>query len=104
MGGQVGGTPRQYVAFVEMYKKIFVAKRTEQLEQKSFLQSGLDKLAEAESKVDDLSRQASQQRHALAEKQAQAEQALQQITAAMQLASQSKNEARPPLLHGCGTL
>jgi dynein heavy chain 2 len=34
----VGGTPRQYVAFVEMYRKIFVAKRGEQLQQKSFLQ------------------------------------------------------------------
>jgi dynein heavy chain 2 len=55
-------------------------------------QSGLDKLAEAASKVDALSAQASSQRTLLAQKQTQAEAALQQITAAMQLASASKNE------------
>ncbi|KAK3283536.1 hypothetical protein CYMTET_8768 [Cymbomonas tetramitiformis] len=85
-------TPRQYVAFVKMYGKIFQGMRASKLEQKQFLQAGLDKLGEAESKVDELSQQAGKQRALLAEKQAQAEQALTQITASMQRASESKME------------
>mmetsp|Transcript_17017 Transcript_17017/g.54247 ORF Transcript_17017/g.54247 Transcript_17017/m.54247 type:complete len:3325 (+) Transcript_17017:156-10130(+) len=88
----LGATPRQFVWFVQMYEKIFSAKRTEQLEQRSFLQSGLNKLQEAATAVDGLSREASSQRVLLEEKQAQAEQALSQITAAMAQAGTSKTE------------
>jgi len=85
-------TPREYVNFVGLYKQIFAAKRTQQLEQKQFLQGGLSKLAEAAAKVDELSQQAGSQKKLLDEKQIQAEQALGQITTSMQRASESKTE------------
>ena len=85
-------TPRQYISFVDMYEKIFAAKRDEVLANKHRLQAGLDKLGEAESTVDTLSQRAEKQRVLLKDKQAQADRALQQITVAMQRASGRKRE------------
>merc|ERR1712078_37335 len=86
------GTPRQYVSFMGMYKKIFLGKREELLRQRDHLQAGLNKLGEAEATVDTLSREAEEQRVLLQHKQSQADKALQGITVAMQKASESKTE------------
>ena len=88
----LGATPRQYVSFMGMYKKIFLGKREELLKQRDHLQAGLNKLGEAEATVDTLSRKAEEQRVLLQHKQAQADKALQGITIAMQKASESKKE------------
>jgi len=88
----LGATPRQYVSFMGMYKKIFLGKREELLRQRDHLQAGLNKLGEAEATVDTLSREAEEQRVLLQHKQAQADKALQGITVAMQKASESKKE------------
>ena len=88
----LGATPRQYVSFMGMYKKIFLGKREELLRQRDHLQAGLNKLGEAEATVDTLSREAEEQRVLLQHKQSQAAKALQGITVAMQKASESKKE------------
>ena len=87
-----GATPRQFVAFVSTYANLFSTKRAALLKQRASTSSGLTKLAEAETTVDELSREAQRQRVLLGEKQEQAEQALEQITVAMQSASDSRNE------------
>ena len=87
-----GATPRQFVAFVATYASLFSAKRASLLKQRASTSSGLQKLAEAEATVDELGVEAQRQRAALEEKQEQAEQALGQITLAMQSASDSRNE------------
>ena len=56
------------------------------------MQGGLSKLAEAASTVDQLSKEAQQQRVLLQRKQTEAEQALQGITAAMAQASAHRQE------------
>lgn len=88
----LGATPRQYVSFMGMYKKIFLGKREELLRQRDHLQAGLNKPGEAEATVDTLSREAEEQRVLLQHKQSQADKALQGITVAMQKASESKKE------------
>ncbi|GBG84147.1 hypothetical protein CBR_g38121 [Chara braunii] len=90
--GRTQTTPQQFVAFVEAYKQIFGAKKAEKLLHKQHLQAGLDKLTGAANKVDELSREAAEQRTLLAEKQSQAEQALKKITASMQRASMRRTE------------
>ena len=88
----VGGTPRQYVTFVNQYRRIFKAKREEQTEQRTRLTAGLSKLDEAAGKVAELSTQAVEQQKLLAQKQEQADEALQRITVSMSAASERKKE------------
>ena len=88
----VGGTPRQFVTFVDQYRRIFMQKREEHMEQRDHLVAGLQKLEEAADQVSDLSTQASEQQRLLAEKQIEADDALQRITVAMSAASERKKE------------
>eukprot|EP00898_Chlorokybus_atmophyticus_P001659 jgi/Chlat1/2494/Chrsp175S08714 len=90
---KMGATPRQYLNFVELYKRIFGLHRSRLLSHRSHLSLGLSKLSDASSRVDDLSRAAETQRRALGEKRGQAEQALDMITTRMQRAGESKKEA-----------
>lgn len=59
---------------------------------KVLLQGGLSKLAEAEATVDELSREAQEQRVALTAKQAEVDEAMEAIEAAMGAASSRKAE------------
>lgn len=88
----VGGSPRQYVTFVDQYRRIFKVKREEQLEQRNHLMAGLSKLNEAAGKVAELSQQAGEQQKLLAEKQEQADEALQRITVSMTAANERRKE------------
>ena len=88
----VGGTPRQFVTFVDQYRRIFMQKREEHMEQRDHLVAGLQKLEEAADQVSELSTQASEQQRLLAEKQIEADDALQRITVAMSAASERKKE------------
>lgn len=85
-------SPRRLVDFAEQYKAIVTQKRSTQIEQQTFLRAGLDKLEEAESKVEELSGEAEKQRSALTTKQQEAENALQEITSSMERASNSRKE------------
>ncbi|KAL0047749.1 hypothetical protein WJX82_010930, partial [Trebouxia sp. C0006] len=88
-----GATPRHYVAFVSLCSSIYTKKRSQLLQQQNFLKGGLSKLAGAAATVDTLSKEAQQQRVQLKASQVQAEQALQNITAAMEQASGHRQEA-----------
>ena len=88
----VRGTPRQYVTFVDQYRRIFARKRQEQVESRNHLTAGLSKLEEAAGAVSELSTQAVEQQKLLAEKQEQADEALQRITVSMAAASERKKE------------
>jgi len=88
----MGATPRQYMAFVQLYNSIYSNKRKQVLEQQGFLKTGLTKLAEAESTVDDLSAKAGSQREELKLKQADAEEALVRIQSSMMQAADRRKE------------
>ena len=88
----VGGTPRQYVTFVDQYRRIFESKRKVHLESKNHLTAGLTKLEEAAGAVAELSGQAAEQQTLLAEKQQLADEALSRITVSMSEASERKKE------------
>ncbi|KAG1663699.1 hypothetical protein FOA52_013267 [Chlamydomonas sp. UWO 241] len=90
MGASV--QPREYVAFVNLYARIFSEKRAEVSEQRSFLKGGLSKLAEAEETVDILSKEADQKRGMLKIAQAAAEEALTHIQASMMTAADRSKE------------
>ena len=88
----VGGTPRQYVTFVDQYRRIFASKREEHVASKNHLTAGLSKLDEAAAAVAELSGQAAEQQTLLAEKQRLADEALSRITVSMSAASERKKE------------
>lgn len=90
----IGATPRQYVTLLENYKNIYQTKRKAALEQQNRLQMGLGKLNEAASVVDQLSQDASVKKLKLAEKQEQANHALQEITKSMEMASEQRKEMK----------
>ncbi|GMH35100.1 hypothetical protein BSKO_02968 [Bryopsis sp. KO-2023] len=87
-----GAAPRQYVSFVDLSKRLFMEKRKSLQEQQNFLMGGLEKLAEASATVDVLSQEASSQRVLLGQKQEEAEDALQRITASMAQAADRRRE------------
>jgi dynein heavy chain 2 len=88
----VGGTPRQYVTFVDQYARIFESKREAHVTSKNHLTAGLTKLEEAAGAVAELSVQAAEQQVLLAEKQHLADEALSRITTSMSAASERKKE------------
>mmetsp|Transcript_33539 Transcript_33539/g.74227 ORF Transcript_33539/g.74227 Transcript_33539/m.74227 type:complete len:2007 (+) Transcript_33539:3-6023(+) len=83
---------RQYIAFVNLYCRIFSEKRKQVLQQQNFLKGGLSKLSEAETTVDTLNKNADKQRKLLQVKQAEAEEALQRIQASMMQAADRRKE------------
>lgn len=91
-GRAAGAPPRQYVALLQTYYKLFVHKQEEQLTRLQHLQGGLSKLTEAQETVDVLSSEAVDKENLLKEKQADADEALSRITVAMEAASERKNE------------
>ncbi|KAJ9505746.1 hypothetical protein QJQ45_029247, partial [Haematococcus lacustris] len=88
----LGASPRQFIALVDLYGRIYAAKRTEVLAQQNFLKGGLSKLADAEGTVDGLNRTAQEQRKVLKVKQAEADEALVRIQASMMQAADRRQE------------
>ena len=84
--------PREYIAFVNLFSKIYSNKRKQVSDQKNFLQGGLSKLKEAEDTVDTLSRAADKQRAELVIKQKEAEEALVSIQQSMMTAADRSKE------------
>ncbi len=89
---QYGATSRKYITFLKTYKRVYQSRKENIQKQQSHLQAGLSKLNEATSLVDHLKRKAATQRTLLAEKQTEADAALQDITSSMQLATEQKSE------------
>ncbi|KAL3878520.1 hypothetical protein ACJMK2_030860 [Sinanodonta woodiana] len=85
-------TPRRYVSFVNTYQQVYNNKKQGIEKRQHHLQAGVSKLNEAKQLVDELKRKAAEQSQLLAEKQAEADSALREITTAMQNASDQKSE------------
>ncbi|GFR12638.1 cytoplasmic dynein 2 heavy chain 1 [Trichonephila clavata] len=84
--------PRKFVAFIQNYRKIFSLKSSEIQTRKKHLLAGVSKLNEARSLVDKLNSEAMEQSALLAEKQAEADEALRLITTSMSNTGDQKIE------------
>ncbi|CAL1265870.1 unnamed protein product [Larinioides sclopetarius] len=89
---QKNQAPRKFVAFIHNYKKIFSLKCSEIQTRKKHLLAGVSKLNEARSLVDKLKSEAKEQSTLLAEKQAEADEALRLITTSMSNTGDQKIE------------
>ena len=87
-----GGTPRRYIAFLKTYKAVYSKRKEAIIKNQTHLRAGVSKLNEATALVDELKEKAGKQRALLAEKQDEADAALQEITASMQKATEQKRE------------
>ncbi|RDD40688.1 Cytoplasmic dynein 2 heavy chain 1 [Trichoplax sp. H2] len=88
----IDSTPRRFMTLLQSCQAVYNMKREGIEKRQSRLQAGLSKLNEAKSLVDDLKKDAAKQSTLLAEKQADADQALQEISTSMQRASDQRNE------------
>nr|XP_032832089.1 cytoplasmic dynein 2 heavy chain 1 [Petromyzon marinus]XP_032832097.1 cytoplasmic dynein 2 heavy chain 1 [Petromyzon marinus]XP_032832104.1 cytoplasmic dynein 2 heavy chain 1 [Petromyzon marinus] len=88
----LGATPRRYLAFVQRYQHVLTHTSTALIHRKGHLQAGVSKLTEARTLVDELKGRAAEQSTLLAEKRADADQALRDITTSMQNVSVQKAE------------
>ncbi|EDO38992.1 predicted protein [Nematostella vectensis] len=84
--------PRRYMTFLQNYKAIYTEKKEGLVKRQTHLQAGISKLTDAKNLVDNLKQKAGEQSRKLAEKQEEADTALQEITTSMQRASESKSE------------
>ncbi|XP_022257756.1 cytoplasmic dynein 2 heavy chain 1-like, partial [Limulus polyphemus] len=84
--------PRRYVSFIHNYQAVYSRKKTGIEKRKHHLQAGVSKLNEAKALVDKLKSEAGEQSQLLAEKQAEADKALQQITTSMTNTTDQKTE------------
>lgn len=87
-----GGTPRRYIAFLKTYKTVYSKHKETVAKKQTRLRAGVSKLNEATALVDELKQKAAKQRALLAEKQNEADAALQEITTSMQSATEQKRE------------
>ncbi|XP_064610087.1 cytoplasmic dynein 2 heavy chain 1-like isoform X3 [Liolophura sinensis] len=85
-------TPRRYMTFLTTYLCVYNKKKAGVELRQQHLQAGVAKLNEAKELVDDLKRKAGEESVLLAEKQAEADGALREITVSMQNASEQKQE------------
>lgn len=85
-------TPRMYCSFVRSWQKVFVAAREKLSKRVEHLRGGLDKLVEAGTEVDKLSKTAVEQRALLTTKQQEADKAMEQIQKSMERAVERRNE------------
>nr|CAB3240329.1 cytoplasmic dynein 2 heavy chain 1-like [Phallusia mammillata] len=89
---QQDATPRRYMSFLRTYRSVFQSRKDDLMRRQGHLQAGLSKLNEATSLVDNLKQKAADQGALLVQKQSEADNALKEITKAMQDASTQKNE------------
>jgi dynein heavy chain 2 len=91
--GGSGATPTKYIAFLETYLKIFDTNQKKKTLQKKHLMGGLKKLVDAAQNVEILSKEAAVKREQAAKKQIEADNALEQITAALAQAAARRGDA-----------
>nr|XP_023648221.1 cytoplasmic dynein 2 heavy chain 1 isoform X1 [Paramormyrops kingsleyae]XP_023648222.1 cytoplasmic dynein 2 heavy chain 1 isoform X1 [Paramormyrops kingsleyae] len=89
---QYGATPSHYLSFLHAFSAVYGRKQAALTERQRHLQAGVSKLNEAKTLVDELKGKAAEQSTLLRTKQAEADAALQEITASMQNASDQKSE------------
>lgn len=85
-------SPRHLFALIDTYRRLIEQKVNSRGSQTNHLTSGLNKLNEAKELVDQLSRDAQEDKKALAIKQKEADEALKKITQAMEKAAERKQE------------
>ena len=85
-------TPAKFINFVNSYEDVYADKKEKILERKNKLAKGVSKLQEAREVVAKLKKEAAAQEKVLAEKQGEANQALQMITDTMKNANTQKSE------------
>ena len=81
----VAAPPRKFITLIRTYQKVFQEKKTLVSKRQKHLHAGVQKLDEATALVANLKTKAAHQGAILAEKQAEADQALAQITKAMEV-------------------
>ena len=81
----VAAPPRKFMALIRTYQKVYQEKKTLVNKRQKHLHAGVQKLDEATALVANLKKKATHQGTILAEKQAEADQALAQITKAMEV-------------------
>ncbi|EGD76743.1 dynein heavy chain isotype 1B [Salpingoeca rosetta] len=89
---RLDASPHDFTQFIVTFARLFQNKTQESGKEGQRFRRGLDKLHEAGARVDELKAQASEQQEVLAAKQAEANQALQDIQAAMEQASEQKTQ------------
>lgn len=89
---QRGATPLKYVAFLDTYLKLYKHHQTKLQTQQQHLAGGLQKLQEAGAMVDTLSKEASEKKELVIQKQKEADEGLERITESMQQASERRTE------------
>ena len=88
----ISNTPRTFMRFLKTYSSVYSQKREGLLKQQKRFQAGVQKLNEATTHVGELKVKAAEQQQLLTQKQAEADEALQEITVSMQAATEQKNE------------
>ena len=88
----VAATPAKFVTFVNTYEKVYQKEKGKITDRKEKLSKGVSKLKEAREIVAKLKKEAAVQEEVLAEKQGEANQALQMITDTMKNANTQKSE------------
>jgi dynein heavy chain 2 len=76
-------TPKRYLILLETYRQVYLSKHLATSKRQQHLKSGVSKLNEARTVVDDLKRNAEVKQKELAVKQREADEALKQITKSM---------------------
>jgi dynein heavy chain 2 len=89
---KLGGSPMAYTNLIQTFKQILTKILQSSGGQSKHLMAGLEKLQEAHTLVDELSRQANQQKILLNQKQAEAKAALGEITKSMEAKAERKQE------------
>jgi dynein heavy chain 2, cytosolic len=85
-------TPRHFLTLLETFGRVYCSKLADVTRRRDYLRAGLSKLQEASDLVESLKRDANERSVRLTEKQAEADEALKQITQSMERASDQKRE------------
>ncbi|KDO32540.1 hypothetical protein SPRG_03015 [Saprolegnia parasitica CBS 223.65] len=88
----LGATPREYIAFLTTWSDLFTEKSKQLLLDVTHLKSGLSKLEEASSTVDELSKSAVIKKRELGAAQVSADEAMDEIKRALDRASVNRRE------------
>lgn len=88
----VNATPKKYVTFIKTYETVYAREKDQITSRQKKLSKGVSKLTEARDVVHKLKAEAAVQEKELAEKQAEANEALQMITDTMKNANTQKGE------------
>ncbi|RLN86865.1 hypothetical protein BBJ28_00018703, partial [Nothophytophthora sp. Chile5] len=89
---EFGATPREFVSFLGTWRALFEATSKQVVQEIFHLKSGLSKLEEASTTVDDLSRQAAVKKKDLSAAQVSADEAMEEIKNALDRASLNRRE------------